>query len=97
MISYRFPDRETFRALAAAEGLTIAHEDGTEQLVTASHAHAIDEIGVITRGGEWDPETGRQLAPPETVEGWHVNYVGDPPAEWGRYVVVPRTPSRAFF
>lgn len=43
MICYRFPDRETFLTLAAAEGLV--DDDG--QLITCSHTHAIDEVAWV--------------------------------------------------
>jgi hypothetical protein len=53
--------------------LVLLNEDG--EYITASHTHALDVIGVITRGGEWDDE-GNVITPPEVLDGWHVNYVG---------------------
>jgi len=92
MICYRFPDRDTFRALAATEGLLT--EDG--QLVLCSHTHAIDEIGIISRGGQWDRETGETITPPEVVDGWHVNFQGDIPDGWEEFVVNPKHPVRVW-
>ena len=57
------------------EGLLTA--DG--ELITASHTFAIDEVGTITKGGEYDPETGEVITPPKVLRGWHVNYAGEPP------------------
>jgi hypothetical protein len=92
MHCYKFPTRAQFRALAEAEGLIT--EDG--ELITASHAFAIDEIGTITKGGEYDPETGEVITPPIPRSGWHVNYAGEPPEAWGQYLVTPQHPARVW-
>lgn len=92
MNCYRFPSREQFRALAADEDLLT--EDDT--LIISSHTFAIDEIGVITKGGAWDPETGEQLEPPTLLDGWHVNTVGLEPDAWEAYAVTPLNPVRVF-
>jgi hypothetical protein len=47
MYCFRFNSRAQFRTLAAAEGLITAENE----LITASHTFAIDEIGIITEGG----------------------------------------------
>ena len=47
LYTLQFPDYATFLDLAAAEGL-IAEDD---QLITCSHAWAIDEVGTIYEGG----------------------------------------------
>jgi len=88
----RFPDEAT--GLAALETADLLTEDG--EYITASHNHALDVIGIITRGGEWDPETGEQLVAPETLPGWHVNYIGDLPDGWTDYVVEPAAPVRVW-
>ena len=94
MNCYRFPSRAKFRSLAADEGLLT--EDG--ELITNSHTHAIDEIGVISKGGEYDPETGDVITPPTVLTGWHVNVIGDlAPELWDRYLVVVNHPARVFF
>ena len=92
MNCYRFPDRATFLALAAAEGLV--NDDG--ELITSSHTYAIDEIGVITKGGLWDEETAEVIVPPTVLEGHHVNTTGLAPEAWDPYLVVVNHPARIF-
>jgi hypothetical protein len=91
MYCYKFPDQATFRSLAAADGLLT--ED--DELITASHTHAIDEIGLIYEGGTYDAE-GEVIEAPTLLDGWHVNYVGEPPEAWDEFQVTPATPSRIF-
>ena len=88
----RFPDEAT--GTAALETAGLLTEDGAPS--TASHTHALDMVGVITRGGEWDTETGEQLVAPETLPGWHVNYIGELPEGWEEFVVEPAAPVRVF-
>lgn len=92
MYCFRFPSRAQFRTLAAAEGLLT--ED--DELITASHTFAIDEIGVIYEGGTYDAE-GEVITPPVALTGWHVNFAGDPPESFDEYLVVVNSPSRIFF
>ena len=92
MYCFRFTSRAQFRTLAAAEGLVT--EDN--ELITASHTHAIDEIGTIYEGGEYDPETGEVITPPTALTGWHVNYAGEPPETWSEYLVTPQHPVRVW-
>jgi hypothetical protein len=92
MHCYKFQSRTQFRTLAEAEGLIT--DDG--ELITASHTFAIDEIGTITKGGQYDPETGEVITPPTVRSGWHVNYVGEPPEAWAQYLVTPQHPSRVW-
>ena len=92
MHSYKFPTRAQFRTLAEAEGLIT--EDG--ELITASHTFAIDEIGIITKGGEYNLETGEVITPPTVINRWHVNYAGEPPEEWEQYLVTPQHPVRVW-
>ena len=94
MNCYRFPSRAKFRSLAAAEGLLT--ED--DELITNSHSHAIDEVGIISKGGEYDPETGEVITPPTVLSGWHVNITVDlAPEAWDRYLVVVNHPTHVFF
>jgi hypothetical protein len=88
---FRFPDEATGTAALDAAGLL--NEDGS--FITASHTHALDVIGVITRGGEWDDE-GNVITPPEVLDGWHVNYVGNLPDGWEEFLVEPTNPYRVF-
>jgi hypothetical protein len=91
MYCFRFNSRNQFRTLAAAEGLVV-----DDQLITASHTFAIDEVGIITEGGTYDAE-GEVITPPVALTGWHVNYAGDPPEAWDAYLVVVNSASRIFF
>jgi hypothetical protein len=94
MYCFKFPNRETFRSLAQAEGLIT----DAGNLITASHTHAIDEVGTIHTSGSYDPETGEVLTPPVALDGWHVNYAAaDTPQGWDQYLVVVNTAHRTFF
>jgi hypothetical protein len=92
MYCYRFNSRNQFRTLAAAEGLLT--ED--DQLITASHTFAIDEVGTITEGGSYDAE-GEVIEAPTVLPGWHVNYAGDPPEAWDQFLIIVNSASRVFF
>ena len=89
---FRFPDEAT--GMAALEAAGLLTKDG--EFITASHGHALDVVGVITRGGEWDPETGKVLVAPTVLDGWHVNFMGELPEDWANYVVTPEQPVRVF-
>ena len=92
MYCFRFPSRQQFRTLAAAEGL-ITDDD---ELITSSHAHALDEVGTIYEGGEYGPD-GEVITPPVALSGWHVNLIAaDAPEAWDQYLVVVNSPSRVF-
>jgi hypothetical protein len=88
---FRFPDEATGMAALDAAGLLT--EDGDP--ITASHAHALDVIGTISIGGEYDDE-GEVLVPPTLLDGWHINYSGELPDGWEEYVVRPEQPVRVF-
>jgi hypothetical protein len=86
---FRFPDEAT--GMTALEAAGLLNEDG--ELITASHIHSLDVIGTITRGGEWDDE-GNVITPPETLDGWHLNYQGELPDGWEEFAVYPANPVR---
>jgi hypothetical protein len=88
---FRFPDWEA--GMVALDDAGLLNEDGS--FITASHTHALDVIGTITRGGEWD-ETGTVITPPTVLDGWHVNYVGNLPDGWDEYAVFPEQPARVW-
>ena len=96
---FRFPDEATWLTAARDAGfmVTVTDEDGNdiEQLAAYTKDHAIDVIGIITRGGEWD-EDGNVITPPEVLPGWHVNYQGDLPDGWDAYAVYPESPVRVW-
>ena len=91
MYCYRFNTRNQFRTLAAAEGLLT--ED--DELITNSHTHAIDEIGIIYEGGTYDAE-GEVITPPTALPGWHVNTAGIAPEAWEEFLVTPQNPKRVW-
>jgi hypothetical protein len=88
---FRFPDEAT--GIAALDAAGLLTEDGDP--ITASHTHALDVVGLISIGGEYDDE-GEVLVPPTLLNGWHINYVGELPDGWGQYVVSPANPVRVF-
>ena len=92
----RFPDEPAGMAALEAAGFTTTDEDGATVVITASHTHALDVIGPISIGGEYDPESGEVITPPTPLDGWHVNYVGEIPEEWNDYLVNPEQPVRVF-
>lgn len=91
MNCFRFTSRAQFRTLAAAEGLISDNE-----LITASHTFAIDEVGTIYEGGTYDAE-GVVITPPTPLTGYHVNTAGLAPEAWDEFLVVVNSPSRVFF
>ena len=96
---FKFTDEAAWLTAARAAGfmITVTDEEGneTEQLQAYTANHAIDVIGTITEGGEWDDE-GNEIVAPTVLDGWHVNYLGDLPTGWESYEVTPSTPHRVF-
>jgi len=96
---FRFTDEAAWFTAARDAGflVTITDEEGneTEQLQAYTHSHAIDVVGTITKGGEWD-EDGTETVAPTTLDGYHVNYIGDLPDGWEAYEVTPENPNRVF-
>ncbi len=84
----RFPDESTAIAALAA----YRNADGW---VVASHAHALDPVGVLYLPGTVDAE-GNELTPPTALEGWHVNLIGAVPAAAVPYIITPAAPLRVF-
>ena len=60
-----------------------------------THDWAVDVIGIITEGGEWD-EDDNEIVAPTVLPGWHVNYFGELPTGWEQFEVTPTTPLRVF-
>ena len=87
----RFPDESTWTAAAIDAGYII-----DDALAAYTHDRAIDCIGKITRGGEYDPETGDVIVAPTVLDGWHVNYQGVLPDGWDEFAVEPAAPYRVF-
>ena len=97
---FRFTDEAAWLAAARAAGFMIAvtDDDGVafEALQAYTHDHAIDVIGPISEGGEWD-EDGNEITPPTVLPGWHINYLGELPHGWESFEVTPDTPRRVFY
>jgi hypothetical protein len=87
----RFPDESAWTAAATDAGFLI-----DDTLTAYTHGHAIDVVGTITRGGEYDPETGDVIVAPEVLDGWHVNFAGTLPGGWEEFLVAPAAPYRVF-
>ena len=87
----RFPDADAWTAAASEAGFIT---DNT--LAAYTHDRAIDVVGTITRGGEYDPETGDVIVAPTVLAGFHVNYSGDLPSRWEEFLVEPNNPYRVF-
>jgi hypothetical protein len=93
----RFTDESAWTAAATEAGLySEPDEDGNTTLAAYTHDHAIDVIGTISRGGEYDPETGEVIVAPTVLAGFHVNYIGTLPSEWEEFLVTPMQPYRVF-
>ena len=92
---FKFTDEAAWLTAARAAGFMGTDEEGNEILVQYTHDRAIDVIGTITEGGEWDDE-GNEIVAPTVLDGWHVNYLGDLPTGWESYEVTPSTPHRVF-
>lgn len=93
----RFTDEATWISAATEAGFfSEPDEDGNTALAAYTNDRAIDVVGVITRGGEWDYETGAVITPPEVLPGWHVNFQGVLPDGWEEFLVEPANPYRVF-
>lgn len=95
MIFFRFPDQETGMAELRSKGFTIVADDGSEQVINATHEWAVDVVGTITRGGKYD-EDGKVLVKPTVLPGFHVNFAGTLPDGWDEFLVEPVAPVRVF-
>jgi hypothetical protein len=87
----RFPNESAWTAAATEAGFLI-----DDTLTAYTHSHAIDVVGTITRGGEYDPETGDVIVAPTVLDGWHVNFAGVLPDGWDEFLVTPADPYRVF-
>ena len=87
----RFPDESAWTAAATEAGYIV-----DDALAAYTHDRAIDVVGAITRGGEYDPETGAVIVAPTVLAGFHVNYSGDLPETWEPYIVAPKQPVRVW-
>ena len=86
----RFPDDSTWLTAATDAGFIV-----DDTLAAYTHDHAIDVVGAIARGGEYDDE-GAVIVAPTVLAGFHVNYSGELPEGWDDYLVTPAAPYRVF-
>ena len=86
----RFSDESAWLTAATDAGLII-----DDTLAAYTHDRAIDVVGAIARGGEYDDE-GAVIAAPTVLAGFHVNYSGELPEGWDDYLVTPAAPYRVF-
>ena len=96
---FRFTDEAAWLTAARDAGFmtTVTDEEGneSEQLQAYTNSHAIDVVGTITEGGEWD-EDGNEIVAPTVLDGFHINYLGDMPDGWEAFEVTPENPHRVF-
>lgn len=96
---FRFADEASWLTAARTAGFmqTATDEEGVESEVLQAYTrdHAIDVIGIITEGGEWD-EYGNEIVAPTVLPGWHVNYQGALPDGWDVLEVKPVSPHRVW-
>ena len=93
----RFTDESAWTEAATDAGFfSEPDEDGNTTLAAYTHDHAIDVVGTITRGGEYDPETGDVIVASTVLDGWHVNFAGTLPDGWDEFLVEPANPYRVF-
>jgi hypothetical protein len=96
---FRFTDEAAWLTAARDAGFmtTVTDEEGVESevLQAYTHSHAIDVVGTITEGGEWD-EDGNEIVAPTVLDGFHINYLGDMPDGWEAFEVTPENPHRVF-
>ena len=87
----RFTNESAWLTAAADAGFMAG-----DTLAAYTHDRAIDVVGTITRGGEYDPETGAVIVAPTELAGFHVNFAGELPSGWDEFVVTPDNPYRVF-
>ena len=94
---FRFTDEASWLTAARDAGflVTVTDEENVDSEVLQAYTrdHAIDVIGIITEGGEYD-EDGNETVPPTILPGWHVNYQGALPDGWDAFEVKPTSPHR---
>ena len=97
---FRFADEAAWLDAARAAGLmtTVTDEEdsATEQLQAYTHEHAIDVVGVITEGGEWDQD-GTEIVATTTLDGFPHQLRRRPCLmDWETLEVTPDNPYRVF-
>lgn len=65
----KFPNENAATQLLEEAGFL----DEDKNIISCTHNYAIDVVGIITEGGEYDEE-GNVVVQPTTLSGWHINY-----------------------
>ena len=95
----RFPDEAAWREAAEEAGI-LTQVEGQDRWMFYTRDWAVDVIGPIFEGGEWDPVTGDEITPPTQVPGYHVNvkWLKEVPATRAVAATItkPVTPYRIF-
>ena len=95
-VSFNLRERNADGTFVADDPTTLENEAWKPlTLVAYTHDRAIDVVGTITRGGEYDDE-GAVIVAPTVLPGFHVNYSGKLPETWDEFVVEPVAPSQVF-
>ena len=91
-IFLRFDNEDVAIAILAA------YRTESGEWMTAGTGFALDVIGQISLGGEWDTSGTEPVlvTPPTVLPGYHVNFVGELPADLARFQVFPAMPYRVF-
>lgn len=97
----KFPDKETaLSALQAANLTYIDPETNEVKVITASHTHAVDDIGDIYTPGVYKTDEEGNITTvkePVKLDGYHINIIGDLTEELEVYKIEPpQTPYRVF-
>ena len=96
-LGFNLRERNPDGTFVADDPATPANEAWkTPTLLAYTHDRAIDVVGTITRGGEYDPETGDVIVAPIVLPGFHVNFAGTLPDGWDEFLVEPANPYRVF-
>lgn len=96
----KFKDIQEAEKVLLASGAIMqgTDEEGNTVLMPVNN-NAIDDVGVISKGGEWDAE-GNVITMPTVLSGYHVNlrFGCEPNIEdLQEYIMTPATPTRDFF
>ena len=87
-----------FMAALSAAGMTYMDELGFERPKTSDQTYALDIVGTISKGGEFDEE-GNEIVAPTVTPGFHANIRlinRDLPEELAPFVITVEQPVRVW-
>ena len=94
---FKFADEAEAISVLQPEGYYIPEStDKVTREVTPGHyktadlGWALDVVGIIWEGGEWDPDTGEELTPPVPLPGFHINFSGPYANGLDKYKIEPK-------